>query len=67
MDEGKDIISVFRAESYVALPALPNDTVPAMAYVPFQTDKTRYDDAEAFKSGTLYPSLNKPFLRGGCK
>ncbi len=52
---------------YVAIPPLPADAAVTMAYVPFQTDKSRYDDMQALSYGTLFPSLNKPFLRGACK
>ena len=52
---------------YVAIPPLPADAAVTMAYVPFQTDKRRYDDMQALVVGTLFPALNKPFLRGACK
>lgn len=39
----------------------PNDTVVAMAYVPFQLDKTSYSADMALCEGTLFPVLNKPF------
>ncbi len=55
------------AAQYVTIPALPKDAAVTMAYVPFQTDKSRYEDAAALSAGTLFPTLNKPFLRGGCK
>ncbi|NLB37103.1 MAG: spore coat associated protein CotJA [Clostridiales bacterium] len=42
--------------------ALPANPVVAMAYVPFQTDTTIYDDMRALKAGTLFPVLDKPFL-----
>lgn len=41
--------------------AFPNDTVVAMAYVPFQLDTTRYSAEKALCEGTLFPVLNKPF------
>ncbi len=50
---------------YTGLPALPAVTVPAMAYVPFQTDRRVYDASDALCKGTLFPVLNKPF-KGGC-
>lgn len=40
----------------------PDDTVVAMAYVPFQLDKTSYSAEKALCEGTLFPVLNKPFL-----
>ena len=39
----------------------PKDTVVAMAYVPFQLDKTSYSAEIALCEGTLFPVLNKPF------
>lgn len=47
------------------LSALPENPVPGMAYVPFQTDTTTYDEMQALKVGTLFPVLNKPFLGSG--
>ena len=41
--------------------ALPEDTVPAMAYIPFQLDKSSYTAEMALREGTLFPVLNKPF------
>ncbi len=45
---------------------LPENYALAMAYVPVQTEITTYDTAKAFCEGTLFPCLNKPFLRGAC-
>jgi hypothetical protein len=39
----------------------PDDPVVAMAYVPFQLDKTTYEPEKALQEGTLFVSLNKPF------
>lgn len=47
--------------------ALPKHPVVAMAYVPFQTDSSTYDEMKALKCGTLYPCLNKPFLGRGVR
>ncbi|MEE0918688.1 MAG: spore coat associated protein CotJA [Lachnospiraceae bacterium] len=34
----------------------------AMAYVPWQKDSKMYENlGEAFKIGTIFPELNKPF------
>lgn len=41
--------------------ALPDNTVPTMAYIPFQLDKTAYTPDMALREGTLFPILNKPF------
>lgn len=41
--------------------ALPENPVVAMAYVPFQLDKTSYSPEVALREGTLFPVLNKPF------
>lgn len=47
--------------------ALPEDPVVAMAYVPFQTDTTTYDEMKALKVGTLFPVLDKPFKGRGMR
>lgn len=39
----------------------PANTAVAMAYVPFQLDKTSYSAEKALCEGTLFPVLNKPF------
>jgi hypothetical protein len=41
--------------------ALPANPVVAMAYVPFQLDKTSYSPEVALREGTLFCVLNKPF------
>lgn len=51
----------------VAVTPLPADPVPAMAYVPFQTDTSTYDEMQALACGTLYPCLNKPFKGSGAR
>lgn len=45
--------------------ALPENPQVAMAYVPFQTDFTTFDEMTALKCGTLFPVLSKPFLGSG--
>ena len=42
---------------------LPEDPVPAMAYVPFQQWGQIYEQEErALDAGTLFPVLDKPFF-----
>lgn len=49
------------------LSPLPNDTVEAMAYVPFQQQNSKtYSPAHALEAGTVYPVLDKPFYGGKC-
>lgn len=38
----------------------------AMAYVPWQQWDNVYDLPKAFRQGTIFPVLDKPFCRGGC-
>lgn len=39
----------------------------AMAYVPWQEHPTLYEDLEeGFRSGTIFPELNKPFTGRRC-
>ena len=51
---------------YNGISALPEDTVTAMAYVPFQTDTSQYSPDRALENGTLFINLNKPFKGGKC-
>lgn len=46
----------------------PLDKYPiAMAYVPWQRFEGMYDNLEkAYKSGTVFPELNKPFTGRRC-
>ncbi|MBW7572524.1 spore coat associated protein CotJA [Caproiciproducens faecalis] len=44
------------------LPPLPETTVVAMAYVPFQQFGTVYEPEMGLRSGTIFPELDKPFL-----
>ena len=54
------------AQSYSGeMTALPECPQVTMAYVPFQTDFTTYDEMQALRCGTLFPVLNKPFLGSG--
>lgn len=40
----------------------------AMAYVPWQRNSNMYENLdEAYKTGTIFPILNKPFLGGKYK
>ena len=41
--------------------ALPENAVPAMAFVPFQLDRTAYSPEKALAAGTLFNVLDKPF------
>lgn len=40
----------------------PAETPLAMAYVPFQTWEKPYDMAAGLSRGTVFPSLDKPFI-----
>jgi hypothetical protein len=42
--------------------AFPKETPLAMAYVPFQSWEKPYDTATALARGTIFPSLDKPFI-----
>ncbi len=41
--------------------AFPEDYQNAMAYVPFQLDKTAYAPEKALDEGSLFVTLNRPF------
>ncbi len=49
------------------LSPLPDTTVVAMAYVPFQNNITMYNVSEGFLNGTIFPELDKPFFGGKCR
>ncbi len=60
--EIKDIIS----EQY-GIPMFPTEVSEAMAYVPFQPmNPPTYSPSQGFVSGTMFPSLNKPFYGSKC-
>ena len=49
------------------LSPLPEDTVEAMAYVPFQKMGAKtYSPIQGFEAGTMYPTLDKPFYGRKC-
>lgn len=54
-------------DTFEVLTALPADAAVTMAYVPFQIDNKTYEADTALLRGTLFPVLDKPFLRGVCK
>lgn len=43
-------------------PAIPVDATPTMAYIPLQLDLMSYETDKALNTGTLFPTLDKPFL-----
>ncbi len=53
-----------KAEEYRISP-LPENTVVAMAYVPFQNPVVIYPAEQGIEKGTLFPCLYKPF--SGCE
>lgn len=55
------------SSQYLGVSKLPEDTVTAMAYVPFQTDTSQFTPDDALTKGTLFKNLEKPFLEGRCK
>ena len=49
------------------IPSLPKRTSQAMAYVPFQQfNAETYTPLQGLESGTMFPSLNKPFYGKKC-
>lgn len=64
MEDKKDIVTMTN-EQYGIRSPLPDDTVPAMAYVPYQQSGKMYCPEQGIVNGTLFPVLNKPFY--GCK
>lgn len=43
-----------------------DQSVIAMAYVPWQKFEETWMPEEGLYRGTIFPSLYKPFMRGGC-
>ncbi len=43
----------------------PDNDILAMAFVNIQPDDGLYDVSAGFERGTIFPDLDKPFLRGG--
>ncbi len=47
---------------------LPEKTVEAMAYVPFQPyGAESYTAVRGFEAGTMYPALDKPWYGSACR
>lgn len=42
--------------------SIPVDATPTMAYIPLQLDLMSYETDKALCTGTLFPTLDKPFL-----
>ena len=61
----KDLLNC--TDSFSMISSLPEDAAVTMAYVPFQLDNKVYEADTALCRGTLFPVLDKPFLRAGCK
>ena len=49
------------------IPALPENPVSAMAYIPFQQEESKtFSPDQGFVLGTMFYDLNKPFFGGKC-
>ena len=46
---------------------IPEKTVVAMAYVPYQNARKLYSPEQGICTGTMFPELNKPFDPEGKK
>lgn len=56
----EDIIFAIKQREYGISP-FPDDTVEAMAYIPYQNANITYNPERGLCSGTLFPCLDKPF------
>ncbi len=45
----------------IITPPLPQETVQAMAYIPYQQFEEPYSEEEGYTKGTIFPTLDKPF------
>ena len=62
-----DYLYRMKAMEYGIAP-LPENPVPAMAYVPFQNNLDKiYSPDQGINYGTMFPVLNKPFKGCGGK
>ncbi|MBQ6706484.1 MAG: spore coat associated protein CotJA [Clostridia bacterium] len=43
------------------------DNLPVMAYVPWQQLKAVYEPENAWRNGTLFPEIRKPFAGRCCR
>ena len=50
--------------TYTGICPLPDDPETTMAYIPFQIDASMYSEEVALTQGTLFPNIDKPFLKG---
>ena len=70
LDNGKfvernDVMTINRNNVGNAVPVMsefPAETPLAMAYVPFQKWEEPYDEQVAIERGTIFPSLDLPFI-----
>ena len=61
-----DELYKMKAMEYGITP-LPENPVPAMAYIPFQKLDKIYSPDQGINYGTMFPVLNKPFMGCGGK
>lgn len=62
MDIFKDVMASY------GLTPLPQKTVEAMAYVPFQPSGAQiYQVTQGFEAGTMFPTLSKPWYGDKCR
>ncbi|MCQ2463272.1 MAG: spore coat associated protein CotJA [Clostridia bacterium] len=45
----------------------PENASLAMAYIPMQTNTEMYDRSKALCQGTVFPVLDKIFMKSGCR
>lgn len=55
-----DVLRELQNSEFFVQP-LPEKTVVAMAYVPYQNARKLYSPEHGIQMGTLFPELNKPF------
>lgn len=60
MHDMHDMVMMVNKQYGIRTP-LPEDPVPAMAYVPYQQPGKMYCPEQGIVNGTLFPVLNKPF------
>lgn len=62
MTDGNDMNHTYSMMYDCKVSPFPKETPIGMAYVPYQQWEKPYDEQVALERGTIFPSLDKPFI-----
>lgn len=62
-NESTELCCKIGSETVVSTEIMPQNLSLAMSYVPYQQFSKVYSNEEALINGTLFPELDKPFMR----